>query len=164
MKSKDSNFKGNYSEWLTSNKSLLDDIENHEFITNLGSTVIQILKICNMVKSELIIKSKDQKYYILTVNKDLLDIRSKSMIYFPLKLPMIVKPNEYGNNKLGGYLLNDVKYSEQLIIKKNIIKNKSFIKNDNVIYNMINNINSTPYKINTELIDYISTQFINRYK
>jgi DNA-directed RNA polymerase len=73
----------------------------------------------------------------------------------PSKLPMICKPMSYTRIRLGGYLLNDVNYSEDLIIKKYNIKNKSLISAENIIYNMINNISSTPYKINTELFDYI---------
>jgi DNA-directed RNA polymerase len=108
-----------------------------------------------MITQNLIIKSKDERYYILGVDDSLLDLRSKSLVDLPLKLPMIIKPKEYSKNKLGGYLLNDVNYSEDLIIKKYNIKNKSLISDENIIYNMINNISSTPYKINTELFDYI---------
>lgn len=103
------------------------------------------------------IKSKEEKYYILTVDKTLSEIGIKSIRDFPLKLPMIVKPKPHNNNILGGYLLNDVYYKEELIIHKNIIKNKSVIKEDNIIYNMINEISSIPYRINTDLLDYILT-------
>lgn len=110
-----------------------------------------------MITNELIIKSKDEKYYILTVYKKLLDIKEKSILHFPLKLPMVVKPKEYNKNILGGYLLNDVSYKEELIIHNNIIKDKSLIQDNNVIYDMVNNISGTPYKINTEFLDYILT-------
>lgn len=68
---------------------------------------------------------------------------------------MVVKPKSYNKNILGGYLLNDVNYREELIINKNIIKDKSLVKDDNIIYNMINGISSIAYKINTELFDYL---------
>ena len=111
-----------------------------------------------MITSKLIVQSKDEKYYILTVDKNLLDTRDKSIIDLPLKLPMIVKPKPYNSRSLGGYLLNNVRYCEDLIIKKkNIIKDISIVKDDNIIYDMVNNISSTPYKINTELLDYILT-------
>lgn len=31
---------------------------------------------------------------------------------------MICKPKEYGSNKLGGYLLNDEKFSDSLFVEK----------------------------------------------
>lgn len=104
-----------------------------------------------MVTSILIIRSKDEKYCILKVDKKLSKIGD--IIDFPLKLPMIVKPKPH--NILVGYLLNDVYYRQDLIINKNIINDKSVIKDDNVFYNMINEINSIPY--NTDLLDYILT-------
>ena len=108
-----------------------------------------------MVNDKIINASYKERHTILIVDKELLDVRSKSMTDFPLKLPMIVKPKDFNKESLGGYLLNDVKYSEQLIIHKEIIKNKSLIKDDNVIYDMVNKISSTPYKINNELLDFI---------
>ena len=61
---------------------------------------------------------KTKIYYILTVDKNLLDTRDKSIIDLPLKLPMIVKPKPYNSRSLGGYLLNNVRYCVDLIIKK----------------------------------------------
>ena len=159
LKCKNNDFKeASYSDWYTakvsSDKSLVDNVANGKFIAYLGYSVIQI-EFCNMVKSELIIKYKDEKYYILTVDNKLLDVRSKYMVDFPFKLPMIAKPKDFSKKSLGGYLLNNVKYSEELIIHKDIIKNKSLIKHGNVIYDMVNKISSTLYKINNELLDYI---------
>lgn len=82
-------------------------------------------------------------------------IGSKSIIDFPTKLPMIVKPKSFTSKKLVVYLLNDINCREKLIIQKNFIKDKSYLKADNVVYNMINSISGTPYKINKELLDYL---------
>lgn len=54
---------------------------------------------------------------------------SKTRIEFPLvvtptMLPMIVTPNNYDSNQLGGYLLNDVDYSEDLFIEKKRLRNE----------------------------------------
>lgn len=74
-----------------------------------------------MITSKLIVQSKDEKYYILTVYLNLLDLREKSIIDLPMKLPMIIKPKPYNSRSLGGYLLNNVRYCEDLIIKKKIL-------------------------------------------
>lgn len=161
-KCRDKDFKdASYSDWyakkISTNKLLLNKIENDQIIAQLGFSVIQILESCNMVTSVLIIKSKEERSYTLTVDKKLLDIREKSLMDFPLRLPMLVEPKPYDKGVLGGYLLNDVNYKQELIIHKSIFKDKSVVKDDNVIYNMVNNIGSTPHKINTELFDYILT-------
>ena len=148
-----------YSKWydlkISSNNSLVNKIESDQIKAYLGFCLIQILESCNMVKSELVIKSKDEKYYVLRVDRKILNMSDKSILDFPLKLPMIVKPKPYNHNILGGYLLNDVNYREEFIIHKNIIKHKSIVKDDNIIYDMVNNISCVPYKINKELLEYI---------
>ena len=123
MKSSDNDSKDlNYSDWysnkIKSNKLLVNKIENDEVIAYLGFSLIQILESCDMVISKLITQSKDEKYYTLTVDLNLLDRREKSLIDLPLKLPMIVKPKPYNSSSFGGYLLNNVRYCEDLIIKK----------------------------------------------
>jgi DNA-directed RNA polymerase len=108
-----------------------------------------------LIKSELVIRSKDEKFYILIVDSKLLNFNDKSMIDFPLKLPMLVKPKEYSKTKVGGYLLNDVNYHEELIINKSIIKYKTSVEEDNSVYDFVNRITATPFKINVELLEYI---------
>lgn len=68
---------------------------------------------------------------------------------------MIVKPKPYNKNSLGGYLLNDVNFREDLFIKKQGYGVNSELTDNNKIYNMINKISSTPFKINVALLDYI---------
>jgi DNA-directed RNA polymerase len=70
---------------------------------------------------------------------------------------MIVKPKHYSKGELGGYLLNNVKYKEDLIIHKSTIKVVSYVKDDNIIYQMVNNISNVAYKINIDLLDYLTT-------
>ena len=117
LKCKDNDYKEcSYSVWyeakISSNNLLVNRIENDEVIAGLGYCIIQILESCNMVINKLITKSKEEKYYILTVDKNLANIHSKSILNLPLKLPMIVKPKPFDNNILGGYLLNDINYKE----------------------------------------------------
>ena len=162
IKCKDEDFKdASYSDWykkkVITNDLLLHKTQDDQIIAMLGFSVIQILESCNMVTSVLIIKSKDEKYYTLTVDKNLLDIREKSLVDFPLRLPMLVEPKPYNKGVLGGYLLNDVNYRQEIFIYKSNIKEKPIIKDKNVVYHMVNNVGSTPYKINTELFEYIST-------
>lgn len=79
---------------------------------------------------------------------------------------MIIKPLSYSryyvNNNtktiefLGGYLLNNEYFGENIIIDNWRSKLSSEILNNNVIYQVVNNLSSVPYKINTEVLDFIS--------
>jgi DNA-directed RNA polymerase len=91
------------------------------------------------------------------VDNNLLETREKGILDLPLKLPMIVKPKNFNSDSLGGYLLNDVRYQEDLIIHKYSIKDKSQIKENNIIYDMIIKISAVPYKINIKLLDFLIT-------
>lgn len=68
---------------------------------------------------------------------------------------MICKPKPHGPNILGGYLLNDELYSEDLLIEKKAYGLKSELSANNNIYDFVNNISITPFKINRELLNYI---------
>lgn len=61
----------------------------------------------------------DNKYHILVVkDKNLMLIKNNnnSIINLPFKVPMISSPKPYARNKLGGYLLNDEKFDENLFV------------------------------------------------
>jgi len=67
----------------------------------------------------------------------------------PHRLPMIVKPKLYKWNsqegkysQLGGYLLNDEMYSNEIILPNWELSSKSTLLSDNLVCSMVNNINS----------------------
>ena len=68
---------------------------------------------------------------------------------------MIVPPKEYSINQLGGFLLKDVWFNDNLIIDKSSYRDFSVIEVNNVIFNRVNHLSKTPYKINTEVLDFI---------
>lgn len=75
---------------------------------------------------------------------------------------MICKPKLYSCleiegkvKKLGGYLLNDERTIEPIIKKSWENKEHSYILKNNVIYDLINNINSIPYQVNSNVFDFI---------
>jgi DNA-directed RNA polymerase len=71
---------------------------------------------------------------------------------------MVCLPKPYSNDLNGGYLLNDDKYQEGLFIDKHAYKLESTISKDSDIFDMVNNISSTPFKINKDVLDYINTK------
>ena len=146
-----------YEQWKRNNQSIYEILDNDEFKASLGSKLIDILEACDMLSKKLLVKAKDNKQYILCLkNKKLLDNKKKNPILnLPLKLPMIVKPNKYDKNNIGGYLLNDINYCDDLIINKAAYGSNSIIQDNNIIYNMINNVSCVAYKINIDLLNYI---------
>ena len=116
----------------------------------------------DLVKRVVQTKStKEKNTEIHISNADVIKAASESkgkIFAVPVKLPMIVKPKEYGEGLLGGYLLNNVTHAEKLIIPKKSYAHDSTVKSNNIIYHMVNNLSATPFKINKELLDYITSE------
>lgn len=76
---------------------------------------------------------------------------------------MIVPPKLYSKEvingvvkeKLGGYLINDEKVTDSMIIPNWELKESSIVQDPNVVYNLVNNVNSVIFKINKEMLDFI---------
>lgn len=130
---------------------------NDTLKAELGSKVMEILESSDMIKRVLVTtryNEKQYKYYI--TDKSLLSDNNKSIIRMPTKLAMIVPPKKYSKTSLGGYLLNVEKYNEDLFIPKSGYLSNSKVLENNSIYDMVNNMSSTPFKINTQLLDYLN--------
>lgn len=115
-----------------------------------------------MIKLLLIKPTYKERLYILEVaDKGLLDKREKQpIINMPTKLPMVPVPKPYSKDALAGYLLNDEKFTDELFVNKHAYGIRSELSEKNKIYDMLNNISSTPFKINKPLLDYITTNGI----
>jgi DNA-directed RNA polymerase len=91
--------------------------------------------------------------------KDSVNNKVIPIFNLPKKLPMIVPPKNYlsgeGKIQLGGYLLNDVLYTEPLFIENYDLVEKSEVLKENIIYKMVDNINSVSFSINHEVLDFI---------
>lgn len=75
-----------------------------------------------------------------------------------MKLPMVCEPKEYVQTskdiKLGGYLLNDEVYTDELIKDKQGYGIKTKLNSD-LVFNMVNRFSKTPYKINIETLNFL---------
>ena len=112
-----------------------------------------------MDNSEMLVKkltkpNRDKSLYILEVRDNESVSKKERILSLPSKLPMIVTPKPYSKDGLGGYLLNDVNFREELFISKSGYALKSETKGDRIV-NMINKINSTPFKINNILLEFV---------
>jgi hypothetical protein len=146
-----SKFKQQMLEDDERNSLLFDD----NFYLHLGIKLTEI-----MIESDLLVISivmyKGDNHSVLGVPKDILkSIPLNNVIIAPFKLPMIVEPKPYNNDELGGYLLNDNEYEENIITKKIGMKESSKILSNNIIYDSVNNMMKTAFKINIELLNYL---------
>lgn len=147
-----------FSLWKDKNKSIVSPFEyNNKLFDFLGVRIlVELLIQTDLIHEEIIIsKEKNKQQKILCLNKEVLSQIQKNIFVLPLKLPMIVVPKLYKVNQLGGYLLNDVEVTSKLLIDKANYKIFSRIDKENIIYDMVNNINATPYKINKEVLSFI---------
>ena len=147
-------------KWKNENSKLALIVDDN-FYALIGCKLIDIL-IHTDILSMTLVRSGDKEhpYQALQVkDKTLMSTRNRqAVINLPLKLPMICRPKDYGHNVLGGYLLNDDKFSEKLVIDKKAYKVRSVLSANNKIYCLVNNISSTPFNINQHLLDYICNE------
>lgn len=149
-----------FSVWKTQNEVLVQPFEDNTVLFDLIGTrlFVELLIQADLVFEEIIIskEEKNKQFKILSLSKEVLQVVDNNKIYVvPLKLPMIVEPKPYTSKELGGYLLNDVEKTESLLINKANYKQDSDIVKGNIIYDMVNNINKTSYKINNEVLEFI---------
>lgn len=70
---------------------------------------------------------------------------------------MRCKPKSYLKEvkHLGGYYLNNEYYTEELIIENTELVTSTKVDDINIIYQMVDNLNSVSFSINNEVLDYI---------
>jgi len=118
-------------------------------------------EISNEVETSLENEIKSEAFSSTEISAPLIRDIPK-LITPPIKLPTIVPPKPYkitedGKIKLGGYLLNDEVYTDGVILPNHQLQIQSDIAKDNIIYNVLNSLNSVAYRINTDLYEFIST-------
>jgi DNA-directed RNA polymerase len=120
---------------------------------------------CDLVKTEVVtLGRKEKKSVIMPTDEILKCLRGINLYNLPFRIPMIVKPKLYKREmvngvikeRLGGYLLNDVKNSDNLIMNNWELKESTIIKDDNLVYDLVNNMNSVGYKINKDVLNFIN--------
>lgn len=113
-----------------------------------------MLTSCGMVETILHRSAYNVRTNRLRVmEKTLFSKENKPVVFIPAKLAMVAKPKLYGSDQLG---INDVEFSENVLIPKHSYGSSSVINSDdNIIFDLVNNVSSVPFKINTELLDYL---------
>ena len=105
---------------------------------------------------------KPRQQHIIHIQKKAREvlIQDINKLYtLPSKLPMIVKPKLYidrgGNLVSGGYLNNEITYVEDVFIDKPLYERPTKLTQPNLITRLVNGLSQVPYKINSDVLDYI---------
>jgi len=135
----------------------VQELASDVVLIQIGLKLLNLLEEVNLIHSELHVLAENHKNYIYVVNDSILNTIGKHIKFFNVtqKIPMVVKPNTYTKNKLGGFLLNDKEYFLPLIIKNSELKEQSIIKSDNIIYDLVNHLSSVSFKINIPVLEFL---------
>ncbi len=152
-------------KWRRNNPTKAVILKDDTFIAKLGGKMVDILEASGMLKRVLNVESRTERHYVLDVDdsKLLNKLGKRKVFIVPSKLPMIVKPKEYSDKELGGYLLNNEKYIENIFIEKKAYGVSSELKRSNQVYSMVNNISKTAFKVNKDLLSFITGKLGSRF-
>jgi hypothetical protein len=151
-----------FNLFKTQNEKLISNCEDIQIYHKLGSILISWTIGIKLLNFKIKLISKDDKISILipglVLDKLISNNNNIGIFMLPHKIPMIVKPKEYkgnDNSQLGGYLLNDIEYTDSIILPNYELKHQSSILKNNIIYNSVNSLSSVEFKINVEVLDFI---------
>lgn len=139
-------------------------LEETECLVYIGGKFIQIMKECGLVEDKITGIEAKKNVTIITLTDEVLKLLGGDIVHkaldIPLNLPMIVEPKDYKDLKNlsdGGYLLNNEEMIQLLFTNENILQAGKTSIIDNKVIESINGLMKVPFKINTELLDYILT-------
>jgi len=134
------------------------NIQIDEVFLNIGSYLNDNMRTLSMVDIKVYKTAVNSSISVVSLDDSIRDLVGNNInraLVIPLDLPMIVKPKDCNEETSGGYLLNDIEYSEPLINKKIFYNLPSEIGKKNKIFFSLNKMMSTAYKINKDLLDYL---------
>jgi len=154
------------SQWKKDNSELMDTLNDSTFQLNVGSLLVGWMKVLGLLDNKVIITSKTEKRNIVIIGKNLektlpKDLNKVPLLHLPNRIPMIVPPEPYSREfntnveTLGGYLLNDIEYTDGIILENWKLAKNSLILKENIIYDMVNYASSVAFKVNTRVLDFI---------
>ena len=147
------------SEFIIENRLELSNINN--LLIVFGLKLLNLLVEGDLIYSEEITLEKNKSVNIYVAKDKILEMMGNNLglLNISHKIPMIIPPKPYLRVKnrsiLGGYLLNDKEYVNPIIIKNHELREQSYINDENIIFDTVNNLSSVGYKINIPVLEYI---------
>jgi DNA-directed RNA polymerase len=144
-----------------------DEKEDNPIMTQLGTTLINILElsgsnIIKVVKTSTNRKGKVVPKNVVTLTEEaseiLTNLEYSDLFTSVIKPPMIVPPKDWTNNYDGGFLKgkNFLFTVTSNDVRKHLKKGK-YPK----VYNVINKLQKTPWRVNLEMLEVIQTIYNN---
>lgn len=149
------------SEYIQVNKIELDTSNLNNLLIVFGFKLLNFLVETDLIYSEVVTVEKNKSVTIYVAKDQILEIMGKNLGLFSIshKIPMIIPPKPYfrvnSSSHLGGYLLNDKEYINPIIIKNHELRDQSEIRDENIIFDTVNNLSSVGFKINIPVLDFI---------
>nr|YP_009652953.1 DNA-directed RNA polymerase [Taiwanofungus camphoratus]QCG69991.1 DNA-directed RNA polymerase [Taiwanofungus camphoratus]UKQ56126.1 DNA-directed RNA polymerase [Taiwanofungus camphoratus]WRO45194.1 DNA-directed RNA polymerase [Taiwanofungus sp. YW-2023a] len=149
------------SKFIEDKYSELNGYVSNTVLISIGLKLLNFLEEVGLIHSELYILDKVHKNLIYVANEKILDVIGKSfgLLSISYKIPMIVPHKLYGRagkkDILGGYFLNDKEFIAPIIIKNSELREQSYIDDNNIIFDTVNNLSSVGYKINIPVLEFI---------
>lgn len=146
-------------------------LNNTEFLVYIGGELIKIMKECGLIEDKVVSIKSERNVSVLILTEEIRDLLGDGIINkaisIPMNLPMIVEPKDYKDIlhlSDGGYLLNNEEIIHPLFTDNLLQNGKTIIFKSNKVLESINGIMKVPFKINTELLNYIlnTPGFINK--
>ena len=149
-------------KYITNFYKEINEKANNTILVEIGLRLLNLLVEVKLIHTEIISLERKSKVTIFKASPKIIESLGSQMklLTISYKIPMIVKPKKYSRSVvtgeiLGGYLLNDIDFHTPLIIKNSELKEQSEIDENNIIFDLINNLSSVGYKINIPVLEFL---------
>jgi hypothetical protein len=127
---------------------------NEEQAVRLGDLLIECFIRIEIIDRRFDIEDKGKAY--IEIRQDCINEIVENTFIVPTSLPMCHKPNEWSDDKRGGFLSNSLgKGKGEDLIQGSALKEKHLIENKKELFDSINYLDSIKFKINKDFLDFI---------
>nr|pir DNA-directed RNA polymerase (EC 2.7.7.6) - Podospora anserina mitochondrion plasmid pAL2-1 [Podospora anserina] len=154
------------SNWKKDNKDMVEKTEDNMFQFLLGQKMSNLTKDTDLLDMETVTMAYREKSIVWKPTKKILKVLPEdgTLFVLPKKMPMMVKPKPYTTRVNGGYLSNDLYMNENIVKEKWNLRDNTQILHFNQMFDLVNNLSSMGYKINTDVLDFIETYGSDYFK
>jgi hypothetical protein len=127
---------------------------NEEQAVRLGDLLIECFIRIEIIDRRFDIEDKGKAY--IEIRQDCINEIVENTFIVPTSLPMCHKPNEWSDDKRGGFLSNSLgKGKGEDLIQGSALREKHLIENKKELFDSINYLDSIKFKINKDFLDFI---------
>ncbi len=150
------NFKNVEDSPIIKNYNLFynDNNFNEEQAVRLGDLLIECFIRIEIIDRRFDLEDKGKAY--IEIRQDCINEIVENTFIVPTSLPMCHKPNEWSDDKRGGFLSNSMgKGKGEDLIQGSALREKHLIENKKELFDSINYLDSIKFKINNDFLFFI---------